>query len=461
VRPTLVRLLLLAAASTGLHAQEAAPPERPAPAPPVEHGDAEEAEERPTGLPGKGGWTFHLDAAFGAFGFANSLYADVRPDPSGDLSDNWLESYVKPGLEASFRVGRSELLGALSAVGERTFAAPPPRVGREASSFQVEDLHLRWRSGTAIASSEDLLELTFGRARYELGHGLLLWDGAGEGGSRGGYWSNARKAWELAAIARVRPGRHTLEAFYLDRDELPEAETGTRLFGLNYELALGDSSTLGASWLRFTADPAVLPERDGMDVLDLRAFVAPIRGLPGLALELEYAREQNGELLRSDAWIAQLGHEWRGARWKPRLSYRYASFGGDDPQTTRAEGFDPLLPGFHDWGTWWQGEIAGEYFLANSNLVSHQARLHLSPSESVGAGLIAYLFRLQQPAALDPLVSSKDVAFELDAYCDWELHDAWTLSVVAAFAEPGTAVEQAFGRTRTFVYGMAYLSYSY
>ena len=26
--------------------------------------------------------------------------------------------------------------------------------------------------------------------------------------------------------------------------------------------------------------------------------------------------------------------------------------------------------GFSDWGTWWQGEIAGEYFLSNSNLRS-------------------------------------------------------------------------------------------
>jgi len=29
-----------------------------------------------------------------------------------------------------------------------------------------------------------------------------VWDGAGEGGSRGGFWTNARKAWQFAAIAR-------------------------------------------------------------------------------------------------------------------------------------------------------------------------------------------------------------------------------------------------------------------
>ena len=64
-----------------------------------------------------------------------------------------------------------------------------------------------------------------GRAPYRLGHGFLLSDGAAEGGSRGGYWTNARKAFELAAIGRFRPGPHTLETVYLDKDELEERDT--------------------------------------------------------------------------------------------------------------------------------------------------------------------------------------------------------------------------------------------
>ncbi len=177
-------------------------------------------EERSTGLPKRGRWVFNIDAAVGAFGFANSLYTNVRPDASGDLSDNWLESFAKPALSADFATGSSEVYGKLSVVGERTFAAPPPRVGSEASSFQVEDAFVGWRSGKSLGAIENLLDLSVGRAPYTLGHGMLLWDGAAEGGSRGGYWSNARKAWQLAAVGRLKPRNHTLEAFYLDRDEL-------------------------------------------------------------------------------------------------------------------------------------------------------------------------------------------------------------------------------------------------
>ncbi len=412
-------------------------------------------------MPGKGHWTFNLDAGLGAFGFANSLYTDVRPDPSGNLGDNWAESFVKPALSASFGVGESELYGKVSAVGERTFAAPPSVVGEDASSFKVEDLHLGWRSGTSMGISENALELTVGRAPYTIGHGLLVSDGAGEGGSRGGFWSNARKAWQFAAVGRFKPRNHTLEAFYLDRDDLPESETGTRLWGVNYELAVGDRSTFGASYLRLHADGEKLPDRDGMNVYNVRAFTAPFPALPGLSFELEYAREENGDLLRSNAFTAQAGYEMSQIGWKPRLSYRYATFEGDDPASPTSEAFDSLLPAFYDWGTWWQGEIAGEYFVSNSNLISHQVRLHLTPSESVGAGLIAYLFKLDKPAALGPQVTSKDVAFEFDGYCDWKLNKAFTVSFVAAYANPQAAVQQLYDRTKNFAYGMIYIAYAY
>jgi hypothetical protein len=420
---------------------------------------AQEAE-RPTGLPKKGTWAFNLDAGMGTFGFAHSLYTDVRPDPSGNLSDNWVESFIKPALSATFPVGKTELFGKISAVGERTFGAPPTLVGEDASSFQVEDLYLGWRSGTALGIGENAVELIGGRSQYRIGHGFLLWDGGGDGGSRGGFWSNARKAWQYAGIARFQPKHHTFEAFYLDRDEVPESETGTRLFGGNYDLNVGDATNIGASYLRFMADTAVRPSRDGLNVFNVRVFTnLPV--LPDLALEGEYAREDNGDLRSSTAWTAQAGYELSKVAWKPRLSYRYAFFQGDDPATSKDESFDALIPGFYDWGTWWQGEIAGEYFLSNSNLISHQVRLHLKPAGSVSGGLMGFAFQLDQPASLAPGVTSKDLALELDGYCDWSVNSNFIVSFIAAFAHPQDAIAQAYNRTQDFVYGMIYIAYAY
>ena len=209
-------------------------------------------------------------------------------------------------------MGESELYGKISAVGERTFAAPRRRSSaRTPPRSRSRTLYVGWRSGKSVGSSENLLDFTVGRTQYKIGHGFLLWDGGGEGGSRGGYWSNARKAWQFAAIGRVKPRNHTLEAFYLDRDEVPESETGTRVWGANYELAVGEKSTFGATYLKFYADRTLKPNRDGLNVYNARAFTAPFKSLPGLVFELEYAHEQNGDLLKSDAWTAQVAYEMR------------------------------------------------------------------------------------------------------------------------------------------------------
>ena len=116
--------------------------------------------------------------------------------------------------------------------------------------------------------------------------------------------------------------------------------------------------------------------------------------------------------------------------------------------TTRNENFDPLLPGFHDWGTWWQGEIAGEYFLSNSNLTSHVFRVHFTPSGTITWGGIFYKFSLDQPASFAPGVTDKNLAFESDGYVDWKLTKNFTATFVGAFANPQTAAQQAFNRTK-------------
>ena len=414
---------------------------------------------RPTGLPKKLQWKFNFDAGLGAFGFGNSLYTNARPDPSGNLGDDWVESYAKAGLSAEKALDRATLYGAASVVGERTFGAPPSIVGEDASSFQVEDAYVGWRSGKTFSMGEDVLDLRAGRSQYRIGQGFLLWDGGGEGGSRGGYWSNARKAWEFAGLARFKPKNHTLEAFYLDRDEVPESKTGTTVLGLNYELALGEANTIGATYLKTSSDS--LPDRDNMSVYNLRAYVSPFKRLPGLSLGGEYAREDNGSSLGSNAWMAQAAYEFGSVTWKPTLSYRYAYFQGDDPNTEKSEAFDPLFPGFYDWGTWWQGEIAGEYFLGNSNLISHETRAHFTPTESLGTGLIWFLFKLDQPGSFAPGVTSKDIAGEVDAYAEWEVNSNFTMSFVLAYGNPPAAVAQAYQRTTNFRYGMLYLSYSY
>lgn len=445
------RLLLVSAMLTvagAARAQDAAPP--PA-----------QEEERPTGLPKALEWTFNFDAGWGTFGFQNSLFTNPKEEVEESLSDQWFEGYIKPALSGSCTGSHGVLYGKVSAVGERTYGSAPELVGTDVSSFQAEDLYIGWRSGDTIDLGEDALDFAIGRSQYRLGTGFLLYDGASEGGSRGGYWTNARKAFEFAAIGRFKTGHHKAEAFYLDRDELEENDSGSRLWGANYEFTFGEESTVGATYMKWFADIAFRPERDGLDVFDVRAAVAPVPSIEDFTVEFEYARESNGDALDSYGWYAQAAYQLSDVAWTPTLSYRYAFFQGDDLVTPENEAFDPLFLGFYDWGTWWQGEIAGEYFLSNSNLISHEVRVHTTPTESIGTGLIYFNFSLDQPASFAPGVTATNLARELDWYMDWKVNKNFTLSLVAAYGDPGKAVQQAFDRTKNFTYGMIYVAYSY
>jgi hypothetical protein len=425
---------------------------------------AGQEQERSTGLPQTMKWTFNFDAGWGTFGFANSLYNNPKePGVVENLSDHWFEGYVKPALSGTYTLASSsEIYGKISAVGERTYGSVPPAFGRDVSSFGPEDLSIGWRSGTSIERlGENALDVVVGRTQYELGHGFLLFDGSAEGGSRGGYWTNARKAFEFAAIGRFKPGAHTVESFYLDKDELAERDTGSRLWGANYEYAIGEHTTLGATYMKWFADAALKPERDGLNVLNVRAYTAPVAAHPDLSFEFEYASERNGDRLDANAWTAQGAYEFSAFPWTPAFTYRYAFFQGDDPRTPEHEAFDPLFLGFYDWGYWWQGEIAGEYFLSNSNLISHLVRVHVAPSDAVSGGLLLFKFKLDQPQAIAAEVSDRDVAFEIDAYVDWKVNGNFTVSLVGAFADPGKAVQQSTGRTKNFAYGMVYVGYSF
>ena len=104
---------------------------------------------------------------------------------------------------------------------------------------------------------------------------------------------------------------------------------------MNYEYAVGETSTFGVSYMKFFADSAIKPDRDGMNVFNLRAYSAPMKKIPDLSFEFEYVSESNGDLLGSNAWTMQSAYKFSKVDWKPKFTYRYAFFQGDDPATAR------------------------------------------------------------------------------------------------------------------------------
>lgn len=400
-------------------------------------------------------WSWGTTANVGYFNFRNSLYVDREPDSPGNLGEDWLEFVVKPWAEFEKHRGDSTWFGKASWAYVRTDKSAAEISGGHADSADFDELYLGFRKGSVETG---LFEIAAGRYSYKLAHGYLLADGYADGGSRGGYWSNGRTAWAPGGRVQYRRFGHTIEAFFLDRDERPESEADTSVGGINYEWLSDDERwTLGATIFDVSANDA-RGHLDGARVYNMRAYLQPFAA--PLKIELELAREDNGEALDANAWYVMANYEFNDTRWRPFLQYRYAFYEGDNPNTSVNEGFDPLFPGFQDWGTWWQGEIGGGYFLSNSNLKTHLLQLRIHPTEDISTGLLFFDFRLDQPGSYQGGVISSKLGQEVNLFLDWAATDLWSLSFIIARNQPGDAAEEAHNRTQALKYAMVYATFS-
>ena len=181
---------------------------------------------------------------------------------------------------------------------------------------------------------------------------------------------------------------------------------------------------------------------------------------PGLAFELEYAQEDNGELRNSTAWNAQGSYEFGGWLEAPDfLPLRLLP--GRRPRHLRQRGVrlaDPRL-------------LRLGHLVAGRNrwrVLPVQLQPHLAPGPAApdaerpaGLGIDRLQLHADQPASFAPGVTSKNIATELDGYADWKINSNFTVSLVAAFADPKEAAEQGYGRTSNFTYGMLYIAYAF
>ena len=85
---------------------------------PLVHAEDEAKPDDNHGLPAGTDWKLDFSAGWGFFGFGNSLYANSHDEVQQDLSDNWMEGFVKGGFSGTHKLnGSGEFYGAISGVG--------------------------------------------------------------------------------------------------------------------------------------------------------------------------------------------------------------------------------------------------------------------------------------------------------------------------------------------------------
>jgi hypothetical protein len=410
-----------------------------------------------------------LEAGVAAFTQSHSWFGRSTAN-LGKNSDRWLEGYVAPGFDYTFELGEAgRLEGSLNVVGALTHGtdAAGTNVGNETpTDVALNRASVGWNSGALFTESlgEDAVDLSFGRQNFKLGSGFLIWDGASNGGDRGAYWLSPREAYEAAGIARLDTHGVTARGFYLEPDDDPDTET--KLLGIDLEYALAEGAcALDAevpnclAFGYYNVLDSDIDTRDGMNVFDVRGDARPLSAAPGVRLAGEFAYEKNGNDLEAYAWYGELGYAADDLPWSPYLSYRYAFFEGGESSSGKSHNFDPLFYDGPDWGTWTQGEIVGEWVLANSNLISHTVRLNAYPTDQLTLTALYYYFRFDDAGAAG--VDDNSFAHEVDFAVDYAVTGNLSVGVIAAVAVPEDGAKEYTGGAKTWGQLAAYASVAF
>jgi hypothetical protein len=195
---------------------------------------------------------------------------------------------------------------------------------------------------------------------------------------------------------------------------------------------------------------SIYGNRNGLDVYSGYLAGSFFTFDPDIRFHSQFVLERNDAIDRrvnAGAWYVEPGYKFSTLPWTPQLNLRYAHFSGDpNPDDRLKQSYDPLFTtgGDRGFGSWFLGEIFGQYISPNSNLNVAMAHLKFLPLNTLEAGIIYYDFYFDQTAQFDnPIITSKNAAQELDFYSVWSATDWLTVSGVVGFAVPGTGLKQA------------------
>ena len=300
----------------------------------------------------------------------------------------WNEAWLVPSVRVDYAA--SQTLGLYAGLA----AAATGNVGRDifeqgySGRVSLESAFGGVRIGDD--KSDFMLDLSGGQQTYRLGSGFLIDLGAQNGNQRGAALVSPRRSWEYTGIAKLTAGRFSTDAFVLNYNQITSDDPDTTLAGGKLEYRLSETpgeQFVGVSYVNafdstmlYIKAPLTIIEngREGTQTINPYLRLRPLSdAAPGLYVALDGAYQWNNRIhLSAYAISAEVGHQWENAPLRPKISYAFRHFSGDDPGTTDIERFDPL---FYDGDVhaFASGSNAALTFY-NTNVRTHRFSLNLT-----------------------------------------------------------------------------------
>lgn len=323
-------------------------------------------------------------------------------NPGFDFNPYWYEFYVKPALGFKRNLGDGrQLYARVSAVGSGTLRHDPFGAG-DTGRISIEEFVAGIRM--PLGGTRAMVDVSAGAQNFTLGTGMLIANGGSNGFDRGALKLGPRKAFQNSVVAKISQDAFSAQAFYLDPNENPDNDSGTRVVGVDVSYAPANDRKAGIAYGKVPRSHAAYPQAapggigaplavpDGRKDLQFVYGYARVPVLPTVLSKgwfgVDAAREWNTrEPMRAWGWRTEGGFSLPDVAWTPKFTLGYQSFSGDDPSTARNERFDPLF--FEGTpGAWASGSKATWVFVnANVNALQATIELHPTPKDTVTAYL--------------------------------------------------------------------------
>ncbi len=309
---------------------------------------------------------------------------------------------------------------------------------------------------------------TVGRQEFGFGDGFLVWDGVSD---KATVWTASMRSMPGVRV-NFQQGPLNLTLFSARTDKpilvldgyLGEHHGNSRLHGIHLAF---DGTTVG-NWevAAFLRDDESEIQADTL-ALSVRGEYTAIQ-FPALSLSGELVKEAGTvRLLHGlpssstqdrDAWGGHLDAKWQfSAPLQPHLKISRIVMSGDDPNTRDYEGYDPMLFGWVDWGTWFVGSISSwEVFSTNERVSLFE--LGLRPSTTTQLRIQFYDINLDRewsPGA------GRNWSREINTILDWTPPGPLIYGLAANYAQPQSAAKAFVGDDQSRLELMVWVIWSF
>ncbi|MEF9923382.1 MAG: alginate export family protein [Muribaculaceae bacterium] len=393
---------------------------------------------------------------------------------SGKGYSAWIEGFAMGGIYGITRLSAWQNLhiyGGTSYI--VSFSAGNELFTNKARIYgDIEDAFVGIIGGKRLDKETDYsYSIFYGRKQFVLGNGWLIINTSMNGQERAALQLNPRWAARNLFQAGFRWNKMHLQVFQLRPNELPIFYSHTIINGLNLEWDKRSEIQLGITALnsprsdvKYYMPDGTIHYRKGLWVYNLRLYGNPPTGENGIFYKAEAGLQNNSNFkMRAYAWYTQLGWNFAKTQGKPSLSYRFAYFSGDNPNTKAYERWDALYTG----GTgeqWVQGSNMYK-LVQNSNEMTHMVQLSYSPIPKIQTVTQIWSFLAPQKNNLggNPGLSTMKSNYygtELNFTFKYFHSRNWYFHLNTAITFPGNAITSVIPDTKTWFCLMAFIRYS-